>query len=153
MIVVVQRVARAALTAERDDGAHESAIGRGLVALVGVERGDGPAQADWMANKLAALRIFPDENGKMNLSPLDISAAVLVVSQFTLAGELRKGTRPNFMRAAPPDQAEPLVERVAERLESEHGVETARGVFGATMRIELVNEGPVTLILERRADE
>lgn len=152
MIAVVQRVASARVTAEGDTGApHLASIGLGLVALVCAVQGDGPSEADWIADKIAALRVFQDGDGKMNRSVLDVGGAVLVVSQFTLAGELRKGTRPSFTRAAAPAVARPLVQRVADRLAHEHGVPVWTGVFGAAMRVELVNDGPVTIILDRSA--
>lgn len=120
------------------------------MALVGVERGDAPDKADWLADKLANLRIFEDDAGKMNLSVLDLDprGQAMIVSQFTLVGDARKGNRPSFVSAEAPDLAAPIVERVAKRLEMNHGITVARGVFGASMRIELVNEGPVTIILD-----
>lgn len=151
MIVVAQRVSRARVTARRDDGsAHDAAIGVGLAALVCAMRGDTDAEARWMADKLAMLRIFPDNTGKMNRSVVDVGGGALVVSQFTLAGDVRKGTRPSFVNAAPPDVAAPLVELVAERMRAEHGLTVETGVFGASMQVELVNDGPVTILLERK---
>jgi D-tyrosyl-tRNA(Tyr) deacylase len=150
MKCVVQRVSRARVWVEEGPGSgHDQSIARGLMALVGVERGDAPESADWLADKLANLRVFEDDAGKMNLSALDLSPCgeVMVVSQFTLAGDARKGNRPSFVNAEAPDLAAPMVERVAKRLEEKHGIVVARGVFGASMRIELVNEGPVTIIL------
>jgi len=151
VISVVQRVSAAAVRVETGPGApHEERIGVGLLILLGVERGDGEAEADWMASKLAGLRIFPDEENRMNRSLLDIGGEALVVSQFTLLGDTAKGTRPSFTRAAAPEIASSLVNRVTERLRSVHGLTVREGVFGAAMRVELVNEGPVTLIVERR---
>ncbi len=153
MKCVVQRVSRARVWVEEGESApgagHDQSIARGLMALVGVERGDAPESADWLADKLANLRIFEDDAGKMNLSVLDLvpRGEVMIVSQFTLAGDARKGNRPSFVNAETPDLAAPMVERVAQRLEAKHGIAVARGVFGASMRIELVNEGPVTIIL------
>lgn len=153
MKCVVQRVSRARVWVEEGTGApgggHDQSIARGLMALVGVERGDPSDKADWLADKLANLRIFEDAQGKMNLSVLDLDPRgdVMVVSQFTLAGDARKGNRPSFVNAEAPDRAAPIVEQVAQRLEAKHGIAVARGVFGATMRIELVNEGPVTIVL------
>jgi D-tyrosyl-tRNA(Tyr) deacylase len=123
-------------------------IGRGFLVLVGVKDGDTEAEADWMAEKIASLRLFSDEEGKMNRGLEDVGGAVLVVSQFTLYGDARKGRRPSFVHAAPPDRAELLYRRVAARL-AELGFEVATGVFGAMMDVELVNDGPVTLLLER----
>jgi D-tyrosyl-tRNA(Tyr) deacylase len=153
MKCVVQRVSRARVWVEEGAGApgggHDQSIARGLMALVGVERGDDPGAADWLADKLANLRIFEDDAGKMNRSVLDLQprGQVMIVSQFTLAGDARKGNRPSFVNAEAPDLAAPIVEQVATRLEEKHGIVVARGVFGASMRIELVNEGPVTIIL------
>lgn len=159
MRAVVQRVGSARVVVESGEGAgHDEGIGAGLLALVCAEHGDTSAEADWLADKLARLRIFGDDAGKMNRSLLDLRAAgtdagAMVVSQFTLAGDARKGNRPAFTGAAPPEVARPLVERVASRLGSEHGLRVARGVFGADMRITLVNDGPVTILLERRAGD
>lgn len=150
MKCVVQRVSRARVWVEEgDDTGHDRSIARGLMALVGVERADAPDKADWLADKLANLRIFEDAQGKMNLSVRDLEprGEVMIVSQFTLAGDARKGNRPSFVNAEAPDLAAPIVERVAARLEEKHGIAVARGVFGASMRIELVNEGPVTIVL------
>ena len=150
MKCVVQRVSRARVWVEEGAGAgHDQSIARGLMALVGVERGDPSDNADRLADKLANLRIFEDDAGKMNRSVLDLEprGEIMIVSQFTLAGDARKGNRPSFINAEAPDLAAPIVERVAKRLEAKHGIAVARGVFGATMRIELVNEGPVTILL------
>ena len=141
MRAVVQRVARAEV---RVDGAvagstHGSA---GLLVLLGVAPGDGPAQVAWMADKLAGLRIFADADGKMNRSVRDIDGRILVVSQFTLYGDASKGRRPSFVGAAHPDLARPLVQALQERLDAEGGI------FGADMEVDLVNDGPVTLILD-----
>lgn len=153
MIAVAQRVSSASVVVEQGPGApHRAEIGAGLVALIGVERGDGDDAADWLADKLAALRIFADGEGKMNRSVTDVGGSALVISQFTLVGDARKGNRPSFVDAAPPEVAAPLVERVATRLELGRGVPVGRGVFGASMRVTLVNEGPVTIILGRPPD-
>jgi D-aminoacyl-tRNA deacylase len=124
------------------DGDEVAAIGPGLLVLLGVRRGDSAAEADRLASKLLALRVFEDSEGKMNLSVGDVGGQVLCVSQFTLYGDTRKGNRPSFVDAAPPDEAEPLYERVREALGAQGGV------FGAHMTIALVNDGPVTLMLE-----
>jgi D-tyrosyl-tRNA(Tyr) deacylase len=118
------------------------------VALVGFTAGDGEADLEWMAEKIAGLRVFADPDGKMNLGLRDVGGAVLAVSQFTLYGDTRKGRRPSFVNAAPPDVAEPLYERFCTALRST-GVEVATGEFGALMEVALVNDGPVTLVLER----
>ena len=123
-------------------GEEVARIGRGLLVLLGVRRGDGEASADRIGSKLLALRIFEDPDGKMNLSVRDVGGEVLVVSQFTLYGDTRKGNRPSFVDAAPPEQAEPLYERVRAATGAEGGI------FGARMAVSLVNDGPVTLLLE-----
>ncbi|TVQ31622.1 MAG: D-tyrosyl-tRNA(Tyr) deacylase [Phycisphaeraceae bacterium] len=152
MIAVAQRVSRASVRVEEGPGApHDERIGTGIVILLGVERGDGEAEAAWMASKIAGLRIFPDDDGRMNRSVLDIGAEVLVISQFTLLGDTSKGTRPSFTRAADPESASALVDHVAQLLRASHGLRVREGVFSAAMRVDLLNEGPVTLILERRA--
>lgn len=152
MIAVVQRVSRAHVTARRANGeSHEASIGAGLVALVCAVQGDAESEARWMADKIAQLRIFQDDAGKMNRSVTDIGGGALVISQFTLAGDLKKGTRPSFVNAAAPDVAAPLVDLVAERLRTEHGLAVGQGVFGVSMQVELVNDGPVTIILERKS--
>ena len=126
-----------------------SGIGPGLLLLVGVAVGDGEAEAAWLANKVAGLRIMADEAGKMNRSVVESGGEVLAVSQFTLLGDARKGRRPSFIGAAPPEEAEPLFEHFCEKLRGA-GVETVKtGRFGATMEVSLLNDGPVTLVLER----
>ncbi len=139
MRALVQRVCEAAVDV---DGRELARIGPGLLVLLGVRRGDTAEQADRMARKLLALRVFDDAEGRMNLSVGDAGGELLCVSQFTLYGDTRKGNRPSYVEAAPPDLAEPLYERV-------RGALGARGgVFGAHMRVRLVNDGPVTLLLE-----
>lgn len=145
MRAVVQRVSRASVTVE---GRVVGAIDEGLLILLGVTHGDGPAQVRWMADKLAGLRIFRDEQGLMNRSLLDVAGGALVVSQFTLYGDTRKGRRPSFVGAAPPEVAEPLYEQLCEALVAVGVARVERGIFGADMRVELANEGPVTLILD-----
>lgn len=137
MRALVQRVARASVSV---DGAEVSAIGPGLLVLLGVTHADDDATCDRLADKVRALRVFPDAEGRMN-EPLG-DREVLCVSQFTLYGDARKGNRPSYVDAAPPEHAEPLYERFCDRLGA------ARGRFGANMRVELVNDGPVTLLLE-----
>jgi len=143
--VVLQRAARATVTL---DGRTVAAIGQGLVVLVGFTHADDATAADWMAEKIAGLRIFADRDGQMNRSLMDVGGALLVVSQFTLYGDARKGRRPSFVAAAPPDLAVPLYERFVAALRAQ-GLTVATGVFGALMAVELVNDGPVTLVLER----
>jgi D-tyrosyl-tRNA(Tyr) deacylase len=146
MRIVLQRVKSASVTVE---GETVASIGGGLLLLVGVGREDGEAEAGWLAEKVASLRIFGDEQGKMNLSVRDVGGEVLAVSQFTLLADTRKGNRPSFIRAADPERAEPLFEYFCERLR-EAGVSSVKtGVFGAVMDVELVNAGPVTIVLER----
>jgi D-tyrosyl-tRNA(Tyr) deacylase len=137
MRALVQRVARASV---RVDGRQVSAIGPGLLVLLGVRRGDAATDADWLADKVRALRVFPDANGRMN-EPL-ADREVLCVSQFTLYGDARRGNRPSYIDAASPEEAEPLYELFCARLGAR------RGVFGAMMDVELVNDGPVTLLIE-----
>ncbi len=144
MKVLVQRVSRAEV---RVEGRTTGAIGMGLLVLLGVERGDTAADADYLADKAAELRIFPDDAGKMNRSLLETGGAALVVSQFTLAGSTRRGRRPSFDAAAAPADADPLYRRFAERLTA-RGVRVATGVFQAMMEVESVNDGPVTLLLD-----
>ncbi len=144
MRAVVQRVAEAAVTV---GGAAVGEIGPGLAVLVGAAPGDGVADAHALADKLVGLRVFPDADGRMNRSVADAGGALLVVSQFTLLADVRKGRRPSFTGAAPPDVAEPLVEAVMARVR-EAGVRCEGGRFGATMQVRLVNDGPVTLVID-----
>jgi D-aminoacyl-tRNA deacylase len=136
---LVQRVSEASVTV---DGKEISRIGPGLLVLLGVRRGDTEADADRIAAKLLALRIFEDAGGKMNLSVGDAGGELLCVSQFTLYGDTRKGNRPSFVDAAPPEEAEPLYERVRQALDAQGGV------FGARMAVALTNDGPVTVVVE-----
>jgi D-tyrosyl-tRNA(Tyr) deacylase len=147
MKLVLQRVTSASVSVGDQ---RVGTIGSGLVILVGVAAGDTEHEARWLANKAAGLRIFEDDQGKMNLSVLDVGGAALVISQFTLYADARKGRRPSFTNAAPPEIAEPLVQRFAAFLGDE-GVPVEMGVFGAYMQVEIHNDGPVTLILERQA--
>jgi D-tyrosyl-tRNA(Tyr) deacylase len=146
MRVVVQRVSSASVDV---GGETVGAIRHGLLLLVGLTHDDTEADARWMADKIAGLRIFEDDAGKMNRSVLDVGGGVLSVSQFTLYGDCRKGKRPNFMEAARPEQAEPLYERFNGYLR-EQGLVVETGRFGAMMEVRLVNDGPVTLILDTR---
>ncbi len=146
MRAVVQRVSEASV---RVDGEIVAAIGPGFVALVGVRADDTADDAVRLADKIAYLRVFADDDGKMNRSVVDVGGSVLVVSQFTLYGDTRRGRRPSFVDAARPEAAEPLVDAVAERLR-ELGVEIATGSFGAHMDVALTNDGPVTILIESR---
>jgi len=143
---VLQRVARASVTV---DGSVVGRIGPGLLLLAGFTRGDSVDALRWMANKVLGLRVFNDPQGRMNLSLQDVSGDVLVVSQFTLYGDTRKGRRPSFIRAAGPDVAVPLYEDFVALLREKAPGRVETGVFGAMMDVELVNDGPVTLVLER----
>jgi D-tyrosyl-tRNA(Tyr) deacylase len=147
MRAVVQRVSRAAV---RVEGRTVGEIGPGLLVLLGVAAGDGEQEARWMADKLAALRIFEDREGKMNLSVADAGGGLLVVSQFTLLGDTRKGNRPSFVDAAPPEPANALYEKVCALLR-EKGLPVAQGVFRAHMEVELLNDGPVTILVDSQA--
>ncbi|MBI3828216.1 MAG: D-tyrosyl-tRNA(Tyr) deacylase [Planctomycetes bacterium] len=151
MILVLQRVSSASVDVSAEN--YRAEIGRGLMILLGVEKGDTEAEAAWAAEKVANLRIFEDAAEKMNLSLIDVKGAALVVSQFTLAGDTRKGRRPGFDRAAPPDLAKPLYEKFCALLDKQHGVPVKTGIFQAMMRVTIVNEGPVTFIIERRKGE
>ncbi|WP_027094354.1 D-aminoacyl-tRNA deacylase [Cohnella thermotolerans] len=147
MRVVLQRVSKASVTV---DGAVVGEIGAGLLLLVGIGQEDEEKDLAWMADKVAGLRIFEDGDGKMNLSVEDVGGAVLSVSQFTLYGDCRKGRRPNFMAAARPEQASDLYDRFNALLRAK-GLTVATGTFGAMMEVSLVNDGPVTLILDSPA--
>ncbi len=145
MRILIQRVLQASVTV---DGQVISHIGKGLLILLGIGHGDGEPQAEFLAEKVANLRIFEDEQGKVNRSVLDVGGAAIVVSQFTLYADARKGRRPSFTDAAVPELAEPLVERFIELMQG-HGVPTQGGRFGAYMQVEIHNDGPVTIWLER----
>ena len=146
MRIVLQRVKNASVSV---DAQEISGIGHGLLLLVGIALDDDKSQADWLAEKVVGLRIFNDEAGKMNLSLRDVEGEILAVSQFTLLADTRKGKRPSFIGAAPPEKAEPLFEYFCERLR-EAGVRSVEtGRFGAMMDVALTNDGPVTIVLER----
>jgi D-tyrosyl-tRNA(Tyr) deacylase len=144
MRAVVQRVSRAAV---RVDSKTVGEIGKGLVVLVGIRSGDSRDAADYLAEKVVNLRIFPDAEEKMNLSVADVGGAVLLVSQFTLFGDVRRGRRPSYIDAAPPEEAEPLYEYFLSSLRG-RGLRVASGVFRAMMEVELVNDGPVTILID-----
>ena len=145
MRIVLQRVSSANVTV---DGEVVGRIGKGYLVLLGVEGKDGEAEMDWGVRKVAELRVFQDNQQKMNLSLADVGGEALVVSQFTLCADVEKGRRPSFVKAAPPEQAKPLYEYFVDALRV-MGIRTATGVFAAKMTVSLVNEGPVTIILDR----
>lgn len=146
MRAVVQRVSESSVTVE---GELVGAIGPGLMVLLGVGEGDGPADADYLVEKISGLRIFRDAEGKMNRSVEETGGAILLISQFTLHGDCRRGRRPSFVAAAPPETAIPLYERAAETFRA-RGLTVATGVFGAHMTVSLVNDGPVTILLDSK---
>jgi D-tyrosyl-tRNA(Tyr) deacylase len=150
MRTVIQRVSRASVTI---GGECKSSIGKGLLVLLGVGEDDGQEDIDWLVRKITAMRIFDDEAGVMNLSVMDIGGEVLVVSQFTLMALTRKGNRPSYIRAARPEVSVPLYERFVARLQQLFGQEVMTGVFGADMQVGLINDGPVTIIIDSKLKE
>ena len=150
MRVVVQRASRARLTA---DGKLRGEIGQGLVVLLGIEQGDTLEELEWLCRKVAQLRIFEDEKGIMNKSVLEVGGNLMLVSQFTLQASTRKGNRPSYIRAARPEEAIPLYEAFAKCLTDTHQLSVITGVFGAHMEVELVNSGPVTIIIDSKLKE
>lgn len=150
MRIVIQRVKKAAVEI---DGSIQSAISNGLLVLIGIEETDSNTDAEWLCQKLANLRIFDDENGVMNRSVIDISGDILVVSQFTLHASTQKGNRPSYIRAARPDQAIPLYEYFCKLLDEATGKKVQTGVFGADMQVSLINNGPVTIIIDSKNKE
>jgi D-tyrosyl-tRNA(Tyr) deacylase len=147
---VIQRVNEASVSIE---GRRQSSIGRGLLVLLGVENGDTDEDIEWLAAKVARLRVFPDAQGVMNLAVGEVGGEVLVVSQFTLLASTRKGNRPSYSRAAPPEAARPLYERFVAALSQQLGTPVATGQFGAMMQVHLVNDGPVTILMDSRLRE
>ena len=150
MRVVIQRVSHASVTI---DGAVKSAIGWGLLVLVGIEEADGDEDIDWLSQKIVRLRIFDDENGVMNRSVQDVGGDILVVSQFTLHAMTKKGNRPSYIRAAGPAIAVPLYERFCQAVSQQLGRPVATGTFGADMKVELLNDGPVTICMDTKHKE
>lgn len=144
MKVLIQRVKKSGVNI---DGAEFSSINKGILALVGIEKGDTIEQVEKLAKKIVNLRIFPDENDKMNRSLLDIQGEMLIVSQFTLCGDCKKGTRPSFDKSAPPQIANELYEYFVSQIQT-YGIKTGTGKFGAMMEVSLINDGPVTFLLE-----
>lgn len=150
MRAIVQRVSSASVTIAGDPVAE---IGHGLLLLLGVEEGDGPDDVAWLAPKIARMRIFPDDAGLMNRALTDTGGGAIVVSQFTLHASTRKGNRPSFLRAARPEVSEPLYLRFCDAFEQELGHPVGRGRFGADMQVALVNDGPVTIVIDSRNRE
>lgn len=146
MRIVIQRVKRASVSV---DGKITGQINHGLLLLAGVHESDTETQLNWCCDKILKLRIFNDDDGKMNRSVKDVEGGILVVSQFTLYGDAKKGTRPSFVQAAPPGIAEPLYDDMISKLRNNSGLQVESGIFGAAMEVELVNDGPVTLIIEK----
>ena len=150
MRALLQRVSQASVTI---DGKEKSRIGWGLLILLGIEHDDGPEDAAWLCKKIAALRIFSDEEGLMNRSVQDIGGSMLVISQFTLHANTKKGNRPSFIRAARPEQAIPLYETFVKMLEEVSGCPVGTGEFGADMKVALLNDGPVTIWIDSKTKE
>ena len=150
MRAVIQRVAEASVGV---NGNTVSAIGRGLLVLLGIETADTATDIEWLSGKIAGMRIFSDADDKMNLSVCDISGDVLVVSQFTLHASTKKGNRPSFLKSAAPEIAEPLYAQFCEALVAKIGKPVGRGIFGADMKVALINAGPVTIVMDSQARE
>lgn len=150
MRAVIQRVSEASVSIE---GSVKAAVGAGFLVLLGVGVDDAEEDADWLCDKIAGLRVFPDENGKMNRDLRETGAEVLVISQFTLHASYKKGNRPSFIRAARPETAIPLYERFVARLSEMLGKEVKTGTFGADMQVSLENDGPVTIVMDSKARE
>lgn len=150
MRLVIQRVKNASVTVE---GKLISEIGQGLLVLVGVENGDTEADAQWLASKTAGMRIFDDENGVMNRSVVDVDGELLAISQFTLTASTRKGNRPSYIRAAGHELAVPMYERYCQLVSEAAGRSVLKGIFGADMKVSLLNDGPVTIIIDSRLKE
>ena len=150
MRIVIQKVLRASVTV---DEKQVSSIGKGLLVLLGIEDADTDEDIDWLVKKMLQLRIFDDENGVMNLSVQDVGGSVLVVSQFTLHASTKKGNRPSYIRASKPDFAIPMYEKFVQKTEEALGEKIGTGIFGAMMKVELVNDGPVTIIIDTKEKE
>ncbi len=150
MRVVIQRVSKASV---RSEGFGENSIKTGLLILLGIEEPDREEDVDWLSGKIARLRVFGDEAGVMNLSVMEIEGELLVVSQFTLHASTKKGNRPSYIKAARPEHAIPLYDSFLKKLRTETGLKVAGGWFGADMKVELINDGPVTIIIDSRNRE
>lgn len=147
MIVVIQRVSESAV---KIDGKIKSQIGVGLMILLGIEEADTQEDMDWLSKKIVNLRIFPDENGVMNRSVMEVGGDILLISQFTLHASTKKGNRPSYIKAAKPDIAVPMYEKMIATLETELGKSIGTGEFGADMKVSLVNDGPVTIVMDSK---
>ncbi|MDX5339194.1 MAG: D-tyrosyl-tRNA(Tyr) deacylase [Cyclobacteriaceae bacterium] len=147
MIAVIQRVSESSV---RIDGKIKSSIGTGLMVLLGIEDADAQEDIDWLSKKIVNLRIFPDENEVMNKSLLDVKGEILLISQFTLHASTKKGNRPSYIKAAKPDFAIPMYERMILALETELGKKIGTGEFGADMKVSLINDGPVTIVIDSK---
>ncbi len=150
MRAILQRVSEASVTV---DGQTVSRCGPGLLVLLGIEESDSAGDVEWLVGKITRMRIFSDGEGKMNLSLAETNGEVIVVSQFTLHASTRKGNRPSFLRAAPPDRSEPLYEAFCSAMEAGLGKPVGRGIFGADMKISLLNDGPVTIFIDTKLRE
>ena len=150
MRIVIQKVLQASVTVEEK---QVSSIGKGLLVLLGIEDADTDEDIDWLVKKMLQLRIFDDENGVMNLSVQDVGGDVLIVSQFTLHASTKKGNRPSYIRASKPDFAIPMYEKFVQKTEEMLGKKAGTGVFGAMMKVELINDGPVTIIIDTKEKE
>lgn len=150
MRTVLQRVSKASVTV---DGKVISSVGKGLLVLLGIEDADNKDDIDWLTNKVLNLRIFNDEDGVMNRSVLDIDGDIIVVSQFTLHAQTKKGNRPSYIKAAKPDVAIPMYEKFVQVLEQKQGKKVGTGIFGADMKVELLNDGPVTISIDTKNRE
>lgn len=150
MRAVIQRVSEACV---KVDGRVTGSIGKGVLILVGIEDADTQEDIDWLTKKIVGLRIFDDENGVMNLSVMDIGGSILAVSQFTLMASTKKGNRPSYIRASKGDFAQPMYEKFCLALEQESGKKTEKGIFGADMKVSLLNDGPVTIIMDTKNKE
>jgi D-tyrosyl-tRNA(Tyr) deacylase len=150
MRAVIQRVSHASVTI---DGSLKAAINSGLLVLIGIEDADGPEDIEWLSSKIVHLRIFNDDAGVMNLSVKDTGGEILLVSQFTLHAITKKGNRPSYIRASKPDIAVPLYKQMIARLEADLGKYIGTGVFGADMKVQLLNDGPVTILIDTKAKE
>jgi D-tyrosyl-tRNA(Tyr) deacylase len=150
MRAVIQRVAEACV---KVNGRVTGSIGKGLLILVGIEDSDTEKDIEWLTKKIVGLRIFDDENGVMNLSVMEIEGSILAVSQFTLMASTKKGNRPSYIRASKGDFAQPMYEKFCQALEQESGKKTEKGIFGADMKVSLLNDGPVTIIMDTKNKE